>query len=488
MESIKVQKQNEVYIKVTSDSGVEQELSEYFTFKVPGYKFVPSYRRGMWDGNIRLYNTRNKQLYGGLLEHVKQFAKDRGYEVQLSENIESQTEFSIHEANQFIKTLDGLKIDPRDYQIDAFVHAIRSNRCLLLSPTASGKSLIIYLILRYLHDQLGCKRALIIVPNIALVSQLASDFADYGYDSNNLVHRIFSGQDKQSNRPITISTWQSLYKLPEEFFRQFDIIIGDEAHQYKATSIKQLMEKMTGTRYRIGTTGTLDGTNTNKLVLEGLFGPVYQVTTTKKLMDDKHVADFKIKTLILSYNDDERKQVKGMNYADELNFIVTHDRRNKFITNLALSLEENTLVLFQFIDKHGKVLYDMIKKETDRPVYFVDGKVEGEERERIRKIVDTQNNAIIIASVGVFSTGINIKSLKNIIFTSPSKARIRTLQSIGRVLRKSKTKSESVLFDIADDLSWKKKMNYTMLHFMERLKIYNSEQFVYKIYKVGLNK
>ena len=120
-------------------------------------------------------------------------------------------------------------MQPRDYQLDAFVHAVRERRSLLLSPTASGKSFIIYLLVRYY-----AKRTLIIVPTTSLVSQLASDFADYGFDSDKFVHRVFSGKDKVSKRPITISTWQSIYKLHKDYFSQFDVIIGDEAHLFKA--------------------------------------------------------------------------------------------------------------------------------------------------------------------------------------------------------------------------------------------------------------
>jgi type I site-specific restriction endonuclease len=125
-------------------------------------------------------------------------------------------------------------------------------------------------------------------------------------------------------------------------------------------------------------------------------------------------------------------------------------------------------------------------QNNDRSVYWVSGEVSGEQREEIRKVVEKESNAIIVASFGTFSTGVNIKNLHNIIFASPSKSRIRNLQSIGRGLRKSNTKTSSTLYDIADNLSWKTKKNYTLLHFMERVKIYNEEKFEYKIYKVNL--
>jgi superfamily II DNA or RNA helicase len=144
-------------------------------------------------------------------------------------------------------------------------------------------------------------KTLIIVPTTSLVSQLFTDFISYGYDSQTNVHKIYAGEDKNTDKKITISTWQSIYKMSKDYFKRFDLVIGDEAHQFKAKSLTTIMEKLIDCRYRFGFTGTLDGSNTNKITLEGLFGPVFQVTTTAKLMEDKHVADLKIKAIVLSY-------------------------------------------------------------------------------------------------------------------------------------------------------------------------------------------
>jgi superfamily II DNA or RNA helicase len=479
MDLVQIEKFDEVYIKVKAEPSVMMEMSEYFTFMVPGAKFMPAYRSKFWDGKIRLLNVMTGLLYAGLTKYVEEFCKSRDYEIEYLTDFSSEN-FSIKEANDFIAKLKPT-MQPRDYQIDAFVHAVRERRALLLSPTASGKSFIIYLLVRYY-----AKRTLIIVPTTSLVSQLASDFADYGFDSDTFVHRVFAGQDKGSTKPITISTWQSVYKLPKEFFDQFDVVIGDEAHLFKAKSLTSILTKLSGCRYRFGFTGTLDGTETHRLVLEGLFGAVRKVITTKELIDQKHLADFRIKAIVLNHPDEAKKMIARANdYQAEMDYLVKLDARNKFIKNLALSLEGNTLILYQFVEKHGIHLANMLQN-NDRSVYWVSGEVSGEQREEIRKVVENENNAIIVASFGTFSTGVNIKNLHNIIFASPSKSRIRNLQSIGRGLRKSNTKTSSTLYDIADDLSWKTKKNYTLLHFMERVKIYNEEKFEYKIYKVNL--
>lgn len=478
---IQVEKFDETYIKVKCEPGLMMEMSEFFTFTVPGAKFTPAYRNKFWDGKIRLLNTMTGLVYYGLLQYIEEFCHKRKYEIEYLSDFSTE-EFSIKEAKEFVKKLK-LTLEPRDYQLDAFVHAVRERRALLLSPTASGKSFIIYLLVRYY-----AKRTLIIVPTTSLVSQLASDFADYGFDSDTFVHRVFAGRDKGSTKPITITTWQSIYKLPKEFFDSFDVVIGDEAHLFKAKSLTSILTKLSGCRYRFGLTGTLDGSQTHRLVLEGLFGPVRKVITTAELIEKKHLADFSIKGIVLTYPDDIRKMIaRSGDYQSELDYIVRCEARNKFIRNLALSLDGNTLILFQFVEKHGKDLYDKILAEAgDRKIFFVHGAVDGEEREEIRRIVENESNAIIVASSGTFSTGVNIKNLHSIIFASPSKSRIRNLQSIGRGLRKSDTKTAATLYDLADDLTWKSKKNFTLGHFMERVKIYNEEKFKYKLYKVEL--
>jgi len=480
MDKVTIKKHDEVYNRIVCDPGIAMELADHFTFEVPGAKFMPLVRNKVWDGKIRLLNPLTCLLYAGLTDEVVKFCTARKYEYDF-EDLSGDEEFSLHEAQKKIESL-GLTKTPRDYQIDAYVHAVRKRRAVLLSPTASGKSLIIYLITRH-YEQ----KTLIIVPTTSLVHQMASDFRDYGLEDD-CVHKIMGGEDKNSNKQIFVSTWQSIYKLPQTWFNQFSLVIGDEAHLFKAKSLTTIMTKMPNCKYRYGFTGTLDGTETNKLVLEGLFGPTRRVTTTAELMSKGTVAQLLIKALVLKYSDEDRKLVSKYDYQGELDFIVANDKRNKFIKNLVLSLKGNTLVFFNFVDKHGKVLFDLVKSECKgRNVHFISGDVNALAREEIRKSVENDRDCIIFASSGTSSTGVNMVNLQNIVFTSPSKSRIRNLQSIGRALRKSDTKVNATLYDIADDLNWKSKRNHTLNHFVERIKIYNSESFDYKIYNIDLN-
>tara|TARA_B100001939_G_scaffold344123_1_gene357975 strand:- start:466 stop:1914 length:1449 start_codon:yes stop_codon:yes gene_type:complete len=473
-----IDKINEVYIRVDSEMSIAQEISDHFTFLVPGHTFIPAFRKRIWDGKIRLFNVMNRQLYYGLLPHLCKFLFLRDYKTKFKYDFKNDL---VELNDDYIRTLR-LPVKPRQYQIDAASHALSNHRSLLLSPTASGKSLIIYILVRYLQ-----RKTLILVPTTSLVSQMYNDFREYGWDVANNCHTIFAGRDKVSELPVIISTWQSVYKMPQKYFEQYELVIGDEAHGFKSKSLTSIMTKCVNAKYRIGTTGTLDGTQTHKLVLEGLFGKVHKVTTTKDLIEKKHLSAFKINALVLKHPDSICFDLKNISYQEELEYLISSEARNNYIMNLVTGLEKNSLLLFRFVEKHGRILYDMIKENTNgRKIFFVYGGTDSDTREQIRHIVESESDAIIVASYGVFSVGVNIRNLHNIIFASPSKSRIRNLQSIGRGLRLSDKKEIATLYDIADDLSHKEKKNYTLEHFEERVRVYKEEEFNLSTYHIQL--
>ena len=497
METIRVRKLNHANLHIQCESGTAQELNEFFSFYVPGYKFMPAYRNRMWDGKIRLFSVMSGELPAGLYPHLLEFAERRAYEIVCDESKygkpDEHNKVDVEDLYKFVQDLK-LPYEIRDYQFDAVSTGIHRKRGVLLSPTGSGKSLIIYILAMYWLTRLttGYKypqggRALVIVPTTSLVEQMYKDFVDYGCPEG-AIHRIYSGKDKVFENAICISTWQSIYKLPRDWFAQFGMIVGDECHGFKSKSLMSIMNKASEAEYRFGTTGTLDGAQTHELVLQGLFGKIYRVTTTKTLQDNNTLAKLEIKRIVLTYAEEIRKEFGKRTYQDEIEFIVSNEKRNRFIRNLALDMKGNTLVLYNYVEKHGKPLFNMIEDgaSEDRKVFFVSGDVGATDREAIRGIVEKQKNAILVASLGTFSTGINIKELHNIIFASPSKSQIRVLQSIGRGLRKSTDGITTQLYDISDDISWKSRQNYCLLHSNERLKIYNSEQFNYKTYKVNI--
>jgi len=484
---MQVSKVNEVHLKVETEPSIAKELADYFTFEVPGHRFMPAYKNKIWDGKIRLFSTATGKIYVGLLEYLKKFCDRNGIQINIDEGVEDVKKITREVVEGFIKSLKpmarGNSIELRDYQIDAVEYGIKSNRALLVSPTASGKSLIIYSLVRY-YKMMGLK-TLILVPTTSLVEQMYSDFKDYGWNTDTHCQKIYQGYDKNVSRDVVISTWQSIYKMKKEYFKDFGCVIGDEAHLFKSKSLTNIMTKLVDCKYRFGLTGTLDGTQTHRLVLEGLFGAVEKVVSTKELIDNKTLANLNIECIVLKHREENCKLVKDYSYAEEIDYLVLQPDRNNFITGLCNSLKGNTLCLYQLVEKHGKPLYELMK-DFDRKVFFVYGGTDAKTRNDIRGIVEKENNAIIIASYGTFSTGINIRNINNVVFSSPSKSRIRVLQSIGRGLRTSANKDSIRLFDLSDDLSYKSKINFTLNHFNERLNIYNEEQFNYKIDRIKL--
>lgn len=487
MVDIKIAKKNEIYIKLICEPHILYEFAPHFTFEVPGAKFMPQYRNKYWDGEIRLLSTHTGEIYAGLLDKVISLAKQYEYTYEFEDNKFYGLPFEVNEFISYEGTKDYInsisKLSPRDYQIEGVYDALKHNRKLLISPTGSGKSFMIYSIVRYYTDKQ--KKILLVVPTTSLVEQMYKDFEDYGWDAENHCHKIYSGREKSNNHPVTITTWQSIYKLEKSFFEDYEVVIGDEAHLFKSKSLISIMSKLHNAKYRFGFTGTLDGTQTHKWVLEGLFGPSYKITRTHELMEKGHLSKLNIKVLLLKHKDK-----KFETYEDEIQYLIQHEKRNKFIKNLALDLKGNTLILYSRVESHGANLYEMINRQVSeqRKIFFIHGGVDAEERELVRSITEKESDAIIVASYGTFSTGINIKNLHNVVFASPSKSRIRNLQSIGRVLRKGKNKTGAILYDIADDITYKSKKNYTLNHLIERIKIYNEENFNYEFITVKLEK
>ena len=480
-----IQKINEVYLKIDTQPHIEYELRDAFTFEVPNKKFMPQYRNKFWDGYVHLFNLKTKRIYVGLLDKIVAFCENHGYTYQFEDNKYYGLPFEINGmisqegVKDYIKSITSFK--PRDYQIDAVYDALRYNRKLLISPTASGKSLMIYALTRYFVGRKN--KVLLVVPTTSLVEQMFKDFEEYGWDAKNHCHRIYAGRERTNVNEVTITTWQSVYNLERSFFEDYDVVIGDEAHLFKSKSLVSIMDKLHHAKYRYGFTGTLDGTQTHKWVLEGLFGPSYKVTQTKDLIEQGHLSQLDIQCVVLKY-----KPQKFDTYEDEIQFLISHEKRNKFLCNLAVDIKGNTLLLYSRVESHGKILYEMINKNVsrERKVFFIHGGGDAQDRESVRKITEEEKNAIIVASYGTFSTGINIKNLHNVIFASPSKSRIRNLQSIGRVLRKGKNKTKAKLYDIADDLTKGSRKNYTLNHFIERVKIYVQEQFNYEIISIDI--
>lgn len=483
---VTIEKKNEVSLRIGAELSQHRELSDYFTFAVPEAKFLKQQKRyKYWDGLIRLYSPGTGELPVGLFHYLEEWLQKKEYDYTIVDNKysgtpgEENTLITPEAVNGFVRSL-GTPFKARDYQLQSIYSALRHNRRLLLSPTGSGKSFIIYCLLRW-HLQYN-REILIIVPTTSLVEQLYKDIEQYGFYARNTIHKIYGGRDRYDRSPVVISTWQSIYKESKDYFNRFDVVIGDEAHQYKAKSLTGILNKCHNAKYRYGLTGTLDGMQCHQLQLEGLFGKVNNAIRTKDLQKKGHLTELKINVLLCKHD-----YIGFDSYFDEINYIISHEKRNNIITGLARDLTGNTLILFNYVEKHGEPLYEMINsKAGDKHIFFIHGKVPTEEREEARQICEDTDNAIILASYGTFSTGINIKNLHNVIFASPSKSKIRNLQSIGRALRKHDSKSQATLYDFADDISNGRFNNATLNHLVERIRQYKDEKFDYSITKIKL--
>jgi superfamily II DNA or RNA helicase len=350
-----------------------------------------------------------------------------------------------------------------------------------LSPTASGKSFIIYLIIRFLLENTD-QKILISVPSTNLVRQMHTDFCEY--ENNRFIcdqcYEMAAGQPKTTSRRVVIATWSMLLRQPKEWFQPFGTFICDEAHQADSMALNKIIAHLGHVAYRFGFTGTLDGSKTHELQCRAWFGSLLKSSSTKDLMDRGILSSLEVKGISLEYTDEEKKAVSKMNYQDEIKFIVNHQKRNDWLVDLALSQPKNTLVLFNLVEKHGEKLFVIAKQKAvaaGKRVHIIVGEVKVDQREDIRQSMERENNVVLFASFGTLSVGVNIKNLHTIIFAHPYKARIRTLQSIGRTLRKLSGKDKAKLIDIMDSICYNRHMNFAYKHAIERMKIYESEGF-----------
>ena len=483
---------NAALMKVTSDDeATEKNLQDYLTFDAPGAKYMPAKRGGWWDGKVRLYNLRTHAIYTGLAWKIAQWAHERRHTILWRDWPLIQAIVPQAERLAFIQTLQ-LSLVPREFQLHALWTAIEVGRSIAVLPTASGKSLVLYMLARWYlslnEDKDSPNRILFVVPTIQLVSQLAKDISEYGYTG--IVHQVKAGTTKSNSLAnLTVSTWQSIYKESPSYFQQYTTVICDECHLFKSKAIVEMMGKMPTINSRHGFSGTLDGTAVHELTLEGVFGPITKSVTTAALIDLGIISPLEIHQVILRHSGDVPTQI-AKDYAEEIRYLCAHRARNMFIKKLAFSLSGTTLVLFNLVEAHGLVLHQLIKDHAEnnglRPVYYISGQTSGDQREIIRAIIATKDDAILVASYGCLSTGVNLPHIENVIFASPSKSRIRVLQSIGRGLRLAPGKTRCRIYDIADEITLGRRRNFTFTHAKLRREYYVSEQLPMKTYNVSL--
>ena len=492
---VTIQKLNESHVQVIGDNDEMLNISNYFCFYTPNYQFSPKYRAGVWDGRIRLLDRKTGKLPIGLFPKLKEFCKATGIQTTIDFN-KTSVKMSDDNIIRYAKEKVKLKMDMRDYQLDGVRTAFAKQKAIILSPTASGKSLIQFLVSQMFLDT--CKqdylysKVLMIVPTVSLVEQMKGDFCEYAENFDPKMDRkittVYSGQERDWDRPIIVSTWQSLQTIKDpDFFKMFGCVLVDEVHSAESAQVIQdIIGKCSNAKMKIGVSGTINDETINQIQLEGLFGKIHQFTTTKELMAKGTLSKLKIRVLLLKYSDDDKKLAYKLPYPDEMKYLQESDARLKLITKMTAKINKNVLILFKNLDYGKRIFEELMGMELDRNVYYVAGATKSAIREEVRKITADDVNAIIVASLGVFSTGINIPSLDYCFFAQPFKSKIKVLQSIGRILRKSETKNKAFLIDLADDLTWRRKKNFSLKHALQRIEIYEKEGFDYTIKELDI--
>jgi superfamily II DNA or RNA helicase len=372
----------------------------------------------------------------------------------------------------------------RDYQDRAVRAALSNHRGILLSCTSSGKSLMLFNIIKSIRKQ-NFKNILLIVPNIMLVDQMYDDFESYGWQNlDKEVERLGGGHEAYFDKPVLISTWQSLQNKEADFFEKFDALFIDECHGSKASVLSKLTKQCINARFKIGTTGTLPTDKSDLLQIKSVLGDVIFELKSKELIDVGVLTKIQIANVIAKYPPEFVKMNKSRSYPEEVKMVEEYEDRNKVLKLIIdhTDPKHNILLLVNHL-KHVKLLQEWIEKEyPDKKVSVITGSVSGDERSEIRKGIEEEDGTILLATYATMSTGVNMPKLHDVILYSNSKSKIKVLQSIGRGLRKHATKNLIVLYDVADDLSYKTRTgrvvdNYLMKHWKERMTYYKEQEF-----------
>lgn len=491
--TVKIQKIDNVHIQVIADPHVRMGLSEHFSRYAKNYQFSPEYKARVWNGKIYHFNYTTGVIYAGLILDVLEYLKENGIKAAVDAEVKKMFVGHADGVREYLAGLNlttyGSPVDFHDYQIDAIEACLSQKRKTLRSPTSSGKSAIAYGVIRYLCDNVfeDHDRILVIVPTVGLVKQFKGDMVDYSqltdFDAASLVGMV-DQKHKELDRKIVVGTYQSIIRQDYEWINGFRAIIVDECHQAPAKTIKDIAVACDA-EYRIGMSGSINDNEESEIMLiKGLFGFDKETTTTKDLMDRGIVADLTIKCIIL---DHQKAGLKPSTYQDEMNVIQKSSNRNGFIRKIAEGNEGNTLVILQNVKTHAKSLLEELKKIDGKQVFLVVGKTDVEVRDEVKKITESNDNVIILASYGVFAEGISIRNLHNIILASPTKSYRRIVQTIGRGLRITNTKKSCTIYDLVDlffESGTNDEPNFTFRHFKERLMIYIKSDFRHKTIQV----
>lgn len=470
----------------TEDPGIKEDLYQFFRYKEP--TFTPN-KFSKWDGDVRLYDKRTGKISYGLFSTILQFAKDRGLSVKVDDAIKSDLKpVTQEEINSWVDSLDirnakGEKLDPYDYQREGLYLSIKYSRMTLLAATSAGKSLLIYMIIRFLSLTTPGK-ILLVVPSINLVTQMKKDFGEYsmnddGWNVDEECHEVYDGRSPYTSKKVVISTWQSLKDLDAGFFHPFTVMIGDECHTFSGACLEQIGKNCINAYNRVGLTGTLKKEKLHPLQVQQHFGPVKRIVTTKQLQDAGRASKTQVTMIQIEHSAETRKEIYDSKaYDKEIELLIGNKFRNRIIKGLASSLKGNTIMLFDRVEKHLDIIAEELKAEIGdrKKVLVISGDVKNADRDTIKALMEEEDGIVLLASYGTMSTGVSIKRLHNLVFCHPSKSIIRILQSLGRTLRLHESKEVANIYDLVDIALYMERPNFAMTHAAERLGFYQEEE------------
>lgn len=481
-DQITINKLNEVTALIKCSESQAMELYNFFAEYAPNYIWHPKYKAGFWDGKLRFFNKQTRQLPMGLLPNLARFCSKFGYQFKFG--FDPSTLCSKFNEDDLYKVYDEIfslesGIYPRDYQHNSILKSLNSCRGINRLSTGAGKSVIIYALARIYTAQK--KNTVLIVPNVSLVEQMYSDFKLYsGKEPDSYATKLYAGQSPDFNKPVLITTWQSIQSKHQDFFKRYDSILIDECHQSKSTVLQDICKKCINARNRLGFTGTMPDNPSDKMTIVGSLGPVIYDLAAKTLIEREVLSQIKIKNVIVDYPQDHR--VPGRNYESEMDMVYSLKRRNHVLLNIfdKIPKSENTLILAHRIE-HLKEIQKFLVENGRTHVELIYGETDAKDRERIRKEMDHVEGMDLVGSYATIGTGFSIKRIHHIIFFSSYKSKIKILQSIGRGLRTHDTKSHMTLWDVVDDLRYtfqgKKVDNYIYRHWKSRKSYYDEQGF-----------
>jgi len=492
---------NKKFLIIDSCTELEYEqLKISLTKRIDGWRFHPLVKKGVWDGKIS--HIKGNKIPAGLWKEVIDICKEYDFTYSLNNITELfDTEITEEEFASWVNDFfQYSKIKPRDYQIDAAFKIIKYRRCMAELATSAGKTLISFMVVAYITDVLKKNKVLMIVPNVSLVIQATGDFEEYNKQKVELkIQQIYAGVKLKKSSNVVIGTYQSLVKSDAEYFKQFDAVFIDETHKANAKSIQTIMDHCWHCDYRFGLSGTIPKKGTlERLSLMSALGPLVVQVKASELLEEGYITPCKVLQLHMDYATVEQKKAFAELYSNpfdrqklftlEQNFINNNEERLNFVAQVIKKSTNNSLVLFHKID-YGEKLYKKLKQITNKKVYYVDGSVSTALREEFKSRMEKNNDVIVVASYGTFSTGISINNIHNIFFTESFKSEIIIRQSIGRGLRKLLDKALVKIFDFVDDLRYKNPdenldwSNYIYNHGTSRRKIYKEEKFPCEIHQ-----